>query len=298
MSTTKFTHRQIMLGVIVFTINLLCGGTIIAVNCYQNSVYEHDKELYDIEKSQFIQQQDSVVQFVRDSVFLEWVASNDTTIRTIKRTVIKYHTMKIDDYKDSLDHCGWKRDLGFARDTTCHGTSEQYREAHEKLTTILNSRPTKTVKTGRLLCHESINNPLVCVPERKTIWIPNTITLKTRDTIWTAGYSNRNEWIYVANQYADSVAQASRREFRSYTGHQYHYLFATNSFPYLLSVFNLVVVVVLMVVFMILGCFSLAERIRETKSNSGFATFLEEASVVSIFTIPMAVAFLWDYLLV
>lgn len=222
-----FTRKHLTYFGIFTAILIATAFSLLFVSLYQDAVYDDDKSLYDTNKAMFTKAQDSIASRLHAFAYANWVASNDTTVRKIKHIrQIRQH-ITIENYQDSLDNCR----LDFIRGKSdCTASYEEYKNARILLTQTLEHRASKEVKTGRLLCqHDKYDDHLVCKPETRKIYIPNTVTITTYDTIWTTGYGSREQWIHLASKYADSVVTSAKIEYQSYTGHQYHFLLKSES---------------------------------------------------------------------
>ena len=84
-------------------------------------------------------------------------------------------------------------------------------------------------KTGRWECEEGTRGKLICEPEKRWITTDYYISGYKNDTVWTAGYKSREEWIEKARIFAKNEGQKIYPEFHAYNGHELHYLIKCGS---------------------------------------------------------------------
>lgn len=111
--------------------------------------------------------EDARLERLRDSLYMEWVDTHDTTLREVSRldTLPVYH-----------DRGYWK-------------------------------------KTGRMICKErEERKDLVCEPETEFVVTGKFLAGYTIDTVWTYGYTSRDEWVDRARYYAREESERRRVE--------------------------------------------------------------------------------------
>lgn len=83
-------------------------------------------------------------------------------------------------------------------------------------------------KTGNYICekdyHELGKIKSKCVPEKVFVPTDSYVSGYKRDTTWTAGYKNRDEWKNKAYSWASETSKLCRSKFREYDGHEERYL--------------------------------------------------------------------------
>ena len=206
--------------VLIVVFSVLIGGGLLAVTYYQDSVYEADRATYDSEKALFDARQDSIEAFKRDSLYMNWVATNDTTIRSIQKLETKSRNVVTKFYVDSL-----RTEIMKLDGTEQKRVLQQWYNLRDRL-------HKKNVKTGRYECSPSDNGKMICEDETQVVWLPETITISWVDTIWSSGYVSRNQWVSQANKYADSLAKKARLVYGPYNGHEFHYILKEDSTLY------------------------------------------------------------------
>jgi hypothetical protein len=73
-------------------------------------------------------------------------------------------------------------------------------------------------KTGKLICKYKDKNEMICEPEEEWIKTDYYINGYVLDTIWTAGYDNRNQWLNKAKIFAQTETNkiSPKKEFGPY----------------------------------------------------------------------------------
>ena len=232
--------RGKIITAIIVLLSALIGGGLVAVTYYQDAVYDADRAKYEHEKGVFDAQQDSIVSAKRDSLYASWVATNDTTIRSVEQ--IKNNSKRVITmhYMDSLfaemkQHLRYVSCPGF--DTvSCNklrkANWDEYNRVSKQRDELITRLHKKVVKTGRYECSPSDNGKMICEDETRIIWLPENITIYWVDTIWSSGYVSREQWVSKANKYADSMATKARVEYEPYSGHEFHYILKESSALY------------------------------------------------------------------
>ena len=224
----------------IVLLSVLIGGGLLAVTYYQDAVYETDRAAYEHEKAVFDERQDSIVSFKRDSLYANWVETNDTTIRRIEEIKHKSRRVVTMLYVDSLQAemkrlGGWVDCPGF--DTAyCNKLRRAVwaeRDRVDKQWYDLAAKlHKKKVKTGRYECSPADNGKMLCEDETRIVWLPENTTIYWDDTVWSSGNISRDQWVSKASKYADSLASQTRLEYGPYSGHEFHYILKVNSALY------------------------------------------------------------------
>ena len=163
---------------LLYAILLVLCALFPATIYYEGYVYGTDVIEYEELKRVHDAAEDARLERLRDTLYREWVATHDTTLREVARvdTLPVYH------------------DRGYWR------------------------------KTGRMICKErEERKDLVCEPETEFVVTGKYLAWYSLDTVWTYGYTDREEWVERARYYAREESERRRVEL-PYTGHPENFI--------------------------------------------------------------------------
>lgn len=151
---------------------------------YEKVVYTEDMEAYTHEKQEFEEDEALKDKARTDSLVTVWISNNDTTLRAIQKIT----------KEPVFDWYGYNR------------------------------------KTGNYICNRDYepgniaDRKYKCVPETEFVPTSQYISGYKRDTTWTEGYKNRNEWQKKAYVWASETSKRYTAKFKDYDGHDEYFL--------------------------------------------------------------------------
>lgn len=195
---------------------LLFGAILYPVgNSYVDSLFQREYSIYESEKLKFDSIETDRINSIKDSIYLVWLANNDTTLKTIKKI----------NKKPNYDEHGYYR------------------------------------KTGKFICKFKNIDETICEPEKEWIVTDYYINGYVLDTIWTAGYDNRNQWLNKANIFAQTETNkiSPKKEFGPYkassrlTALRQNISFELRGMIGIISVFTFSMLIILHIIYLIKG---------------------------------------------